>query len=257
MKLRLRKPTDPNPETLEVDDALQLKDLNRWLAEKIGQSPDSFDCLIGHPPKRITPDIADKTVGEICKRGDILSIQPATAEVKRGHTDGKYIPPIEVRNSCFYKHDVPGDNSCLFHSVGWIFDKPAVELRQMVAQIVLSYPEKYTAAFLGSQPTAYAQWILQPSSWGGAIEIDLLGAVFQCEICVLDMTSKRPQRFGQGQGYTTRGFIVYTGNHYDAAGIGSSMDRAQPLQKMFSSSDERPFELADRFLKGEIKEKAK
>jgi ubiquitin thioesterase OTU1 len=102
-------------------------------------------------------------------------------------------------------------------------------------------------------PAAYARNILDPNTWGGAIEIDLLAFVFQTEICVLDMTSKRPQIFGQGNNFTIRSYVVYTGNHYDAGGIGSSLGAGQ-LQKTFASKDERPMLLAQDYLHGRVKE---
>ena len=141
--------------------------------------------------------------------------------------------------------------------LGWIFDIAAPDLRKMCAEVVLGNPEKYTAGFLGSSPQAYAQWIQQKDSWGGAIEIDLCTGVFQCEICVLDMTSKKPQMFGQGNNYTVRGFVVYTGNHYDGGGIGNSMAGNGQLQKKFSSRDERPLAVADDYLMGRVKDAKK
>ena len=259
MKLRIRLPTDAaNLILIELDDGTLMCNVNAAIAKSVGQAPDAFEFLAGVPPKRPKPEDGGKTIKECLRNGDILNIQPASAggegggTIKRGVTDGKYVPPIEVRNSIFVKYDVPGDNSCLFHSVGWIFDKSAPELRKMVAEIVLAHPDKYTAGFLGSSPPSYAQWIQQKDSWGGAIEIDLLCNVFQMEIAVLDMTSKKPQVFGQGNGFTTRGFVVYTGNHYDGGGIGNSMGGGA-LQRVFSSRDERPMALADDYLMGRVK----
>jgi ubiquitin thioesterase OTU1 len=256
MKLRLRLPSDPTPMTIELDDAMQLQDINEAIASKVGQPSSAFEFLAGHPPRRPKPEEMALTIKEVLRNGDMLTIQAATANpgdnVKRGHTDGKYVPPIETRNSTFVKHDVPGDNSCLFHSVGWLFEKQAPELRKLVSEMVLANPVKYTEAFLGATPPAYARHILDPNSWGGAIEIDLLSFVFQTEICVLDMTSKRHMMFGQGNGYSTRGFVFYTGNHYDGAGIGNTMNGGS-LQKIFSTRDERPLALADDYLAGRVK----
>jgi ubiquitin thioesterase OTU1 len=261
MKLRLRLPGDPNAQTVELPDDTLVKELNKALAEKVGQPPEAFDILFGIPPKRINQQPAeflDKMIKDAFgPRGEVLVIQPASADgqstIKRGHTDGKYIPPIETRNTIFVKHDVPGDNSCLFHSMGWILDMKAPELRKLVADTVVANPEKYTQAFLGSHPRTYAQWIQDPNSWGGAIEIDLLSFTFATEICVLDMTSKKPQIFGQQYGFTTRSFVVYTGNHYDAAGVGDSMDGGHKLMKQFNSRDKRPMEIAEDYLQGRIK----
>lgn len=258
MKLRVRLPTDPQPIVVEVPDETQLQDVNDAIAATVKQPAKAFEWLAGVPPKRMRPEDALKTIKEVWRNGEILNIQSVSAELKQGHTDGKYVPPIEVRNSVFVRNPMPGDNSCLFHSLGWIFEKKAPEVRKMVAELILANPEKYTAAFLGTSPQNYAKNILDPNMWGGAIEVDLLSHVFKTEIGILDMTSKRPQVFGQGNGYTIRAYVFYTGNHYDGAGIGSSVDGgAGQLQKIFSSSDERPIALAKDYLEGRVKEAAK
>ena len=35
-------------------------------------------------------------------------------------------------------------------------------------------PEEYTEAFLGKPNAEYCAWILNPQSWGGAIELSIL-----------------------------------------------------------------------------------
>ncbi len=41
------------------------------------------------------------------------------------------------------------------------------ELRELVGGLVLSNPDKYSAAFLGKEIGEYVQWLLKEDSWGG------------------------------------------------------------------------------------------
>ena len=41
------------------------------------------------------------------------------------------------------------------------------ELRELVAGIILSDPDKYSTAMLGRSNEQYAEWIMKDESWGG------------------------------------------------------------------------------------------
>jgi ubiquitin thioesterase OTU1 len=264
MKFRVRLPGDPAPREFEIDGDVELGVLPIALESQFHVLKENQQMAIlgGFPPKRL--DLADadsvaRKLSAVFRNGDMLTVQVEAANatgpvVKRGHTDGKYVPPIDDRNAMLVRHVVPGDNSCLFHSLGWILNEPAAKLRAQVSEGVLGNPDKFTTAFLGSPPRQYAEWILNPDSWGGAIEIQLLSFVFQMELVVLDTTSKRLQQFGQEHGFTTRGFIIYTGNHYDGAGVGSSTGGGS-LQRVFGAQDEKPLGLAKRYLQGLVDDK--
>jgi hypothetical protein len=256
MKLRIRLPADPQPIVVEVPDDTQLQDINTAIAGTVGKPAKEFVWLAGVPPKRMRDEDALKTVKEAWRNGEILNIQAVDATVKEGHTNGKYVPPIEVRNSVFKRLPMPGDNSCLFHSLGWIFDKTAIEVRQMVGALIRANPEKWNAGILGMQPEAYIRQMQNPNNWGGYVEIALLSDCFATEIVILDMTSKRPQIIGEGNGYTTRSFVFFTGNHYDAGAVGSTME-GHIAQKQFSTTDSRPMALAKDYLEGRVKESGK
>src|SRR3989338_6239167 len=107
--LRYRVPGEEHrQENLPVEKDLPVKELKLVFAKAINRDPDTFELVYGHPPKKVAAEDFQKKVGDIMRRGDILTAQAVNAEVKRGHTDGRYIPPIEIRNSIFVKHDVPG-----------------------------------------------------------------------------------------------------------------------------------------------------
>lgn len=50
---------------------------------------------------------------------------------------------------------IPSDNSCLFNSVGYALEKKSTsmagELRNIIAGIVMSDPDKYNEVLLGKQ----------------------------------------------------------------------------------------------------------
>ena len=46
-------------------------------------------------------------------------------------------------------------------------DISANDLRQLVAGVITSQPEQYTAAILGKPNQDYVEWILKDESWGG------------------------------------------------------------------------------------------
>jgi ubiquitin thioesterase OTU1 len=50
-------------------------------------------------------------------------------------------------------------------------------MRQIIAMEVASDLDAYNEAMLGKPNAEYCAWIQQPSSWGGAIEVNILYAV--------------------------------------------------------------------------------
>ena len=71
------------------------------------------------------------------------------------------------------------------------------DLRQLIASVVMSDPENYNEASLSKTVEEYCAWILDASSWGGAIEISILSAYYQTEIAAVDCQSVRVYRFGE------------------------------------------------------------
>ena len=119
---------------------------------------------------------------------------------------------------------VPADNSCLFSSFAYVTTQSrggAQQLRQLIAETVAADPETYNEAFLGKTNAEYCAWILRPDSWGGAIELSILGEKcvprmcvgqsmsgapdaapahrFSKEICAADIQTKRIDRYGQAR----------------------------------------------------------
>jgi len=118
---------------------------------------------------------------------------------------------------------VPADNSCLFASLAHAFHgfagrrERADELRRICADSILSDPIEYNEAMLGKAPNEYVQWILDPETWGGGIELSILSAWYRAEIAAFDVQTQRVDVFGQGMGHTQCVMLLYDGVHYDLA----------------------------------------
>lgn len=111
------------------------------------------------------------------------------------------------------------DNSCLFSAVAYVLEDHARQrasfLRQLVAGTILA-DASYTDAVLGRPKAQYAEWIQQPSAWGGAIELAVLARHYGVQIASIDVATLRMDVFGEGEGYEERVYLLYSGIHYDA-----------------------------------------
>lgn len=112
------------------------------------------------------------------------------------------------------------DNSCLFRAVGYTILKnldSMFSLRDIVREAILNDPETYSDAILDKPRGVYMSWIMQDSSWGGAIELEILAKHFGITICSLDVANVRTDMFNPGQDRFV--CVVYSGIHYDAVAL--------------------------------------
>lgn len=89
-------------------------------------------------------------------------------------------------------------------------------MRHIIAQHVENDKETYNEAVLGRPNAEYCQWIQQPDTWGGAIEVSILSTFYGIEIAVVDITNAIINRFGEDKNYGLRVFLLFDGIHYDA-----------------------------------------
>eukprot|EP00197_Chlamydomonas_leiostraca_P007834 CAMPEP_0202859510 /NCGR_PEP_ID=MMETSP1391-20130828/1587_1 /ASSEMBLY_ACC=CAM_ASM_000867 /TAXON_ID=1034604 /ORGANISM="Chlamydomonas leiostraca, Strain SAG 11-49" /LENGTH=381 /DNA_ID=CAMNT_0049538545 /DNA_START=147 /DNA_END=1292 /DNA_ORIENTATION=+ len=114
---------------------------------------------------------------------------------------------------------VNSDNSCLFNAVGYVMDRSRDrqrELRQVIATAVRGDPFTFNEGFLGASTEDYCKFILDPTKWGGAIELAILSAHYAREIAAFDIQTCRCDVYGQDAGYSERVMLLYDGLHYDA-----------------------------------------
>lgn len=153
-----------------------------------------------------------------------------------------------VSNGILLKQVVAADNSCLFTSIGFLLSGKVDTgvgsyMREIIASTVHNEKEEYNDGILGRPNADYVAWIMQESSWGGAIEVSILSAHYGIEFDVVDITNAMINRFGEDRKYPMRGFLLYDGIHYDPLYLESLS--GEPQKTLFSV-DEEPhiFEMA-------------
>lgn len=88
-------------------------------------------------------------------------------------------------------------------------------MREIIANAVKDNREEFNEAVLGKPNEIYCEWIRNPDSWGGAIEVSILANFYGVEIAVIDTQSGSISRFGEDKDYPHRVFLIYDGIHYD------------------------------------------
>ncbi|KAF2400079.1 OTU-domain-containing protein [Trichodelitschia bisporula] len=241
MRFRVRGPSGAVV-NVTIDDSATVGDLTAKIAE--ATSLPVFDLKSGFPPKpldltsfdaaTLLSDTGLKLNGEQL----IAAARPAAATSKplqlaRKQNKLEMDPPevpLAGRGGRLVLRVMPDDNSCLFRAIGkciggdldWM-----TELRSVVAQRIQADTELYNEAVLQQKPDDYCRWIQDPDSWGGAIEIGILAQHFNLEISSINVQDLRIDRFNEGQG-NMRGFLVYSGIHYDTVVLAPNGAAASP-----------------------------
>ena len=100
----------------------------------------------------------------------------------------------------------------------------------------------YTDAFLGKSAEQYCADIMDPNAWGGAIELSIFADHYKAEIVAIDIKSCKPYVYGEGRGFSTRVFALYSGIHYDAVALSPFEGAPDALDHMiFSTNDDISF----------------
>jgi len=158
---------------------------------------------------------------------DAFKVPAARVTLFTGHPPAPLVAPVrdgslvDVRVSAppppMTRHAVAADNSCLFASVARAVRtaRSPAELRAAAAAAVLADGATWSAAVLGREPAAYAAHIVQPASWGGAIELAIFAAEFRTEFAAVEIRSGTVYVFGEGAGFARRAYLVFDGLHYD------------------------------------------
>jgi len=125
-------------------------------------------------------------------------------------------------------HEVPADNSCLFHAVAYLMDLSgtitADTLRRLVADRMSGEPERWAEVAIAENRTvdAYTAWITNPSSWGGFVDLIVLSECFQTQISVVSLDGLAWTHYPDDANlYERRVYLLYNGVHYDAI-VGTS-----------------------------------
>jgi len=212
LNLRLRTPKGQHNISLDLE--MLWIDVLHKLEEVSGIPANQLRLLRGYPPKAIEAeeDVPLRTLN--LPANECLICQAGEARVLHIHSGERYIPPAPER-AHFIRRICPADNSCLFHACAYLLkQKSRVDgpsLRALCAEVIESHPDMFNRSTIGEDPRHYANSLRQPTMWGGAIEIQVMSFWFQTELVALDLESCNVCRFGQGEGYSVRAFLVYTG----------------------------------------------
>ncbi|KAG9048696.1 ubiquitin-specific protease otu1 [Tulasnella sp. UAMH 9824] len=202
INLRLRHPKGVS--TVTVNPEAPITELQQIIFSNTEISPSQQELKTGYPPKPLTvePQLLVSSLG--LKNGDqlIVTASPAskstvtTSVANQASTAGRQTPnfsapalqprldprqekpsdaSVQTREGTLVHRVVPDDNSCLFSSIGLIFEQDmnvVPRLRQIVVDAIRKDPDNYSDAFLGQPRDNYIKTISKPSSWGGAIDYD-------------------------------------------------------------------------------------
>eukprot|EP00928_Gymnodinium_smaydae_P016131 TRINITY_DN16012_c0_g1_i1.p1 TRINITY_DN16012_c0_g1~~TRINITY_DN16012_c0_g1_i1.p1 ORF type:complete len:425 (-),score=109.49 TRINITY_DN16012_c0_g1_i1:100-1374(-) len=130
--------------------------------------------------------------------------------------------PVPGLSTVMIKRRVPDDNDCLFSSLAYLTSTngsytPAgnAQLRRDCAEAVAADPITFCEPVLGMSPEAYKQWITNKFNWGGETEIVVLCKKFEIELGIVSMESFTTLVYGQADAPRPRGYVLYTGQHYE------------------------------------------
>ena len=148
--------------------------------------------------------------------------------------------PTHAEEGKFVHRRVPADNSCLFHTINQIFHDGTlepVELRRRVVDFVYGKRAELAKTLGDEYVEGDARDMMDPSSWGGGVEVDIFSQLYGCEITVYDIENTYEENFGKHRASTTRAFLLFVGgNHYDF--LAWSPGPGQREQLVFSSRDD-------------------
>ncbi|KAI1080266.1 OTU-domain-containing protein [Whalleya microplaca] len=238
MKIRYKAPTGGG--TLDLDDGATVSQL----LDTIKSSGGFADVTVkyGWPPRALVADQGDVSVQSLGLQRESLTVVPvesastAAAAASNPEAARGTAPPAPKKdvkdqnisvfmpetNSTLVLRVMPDDNSCLFTAVGGALrglppspdGYTPQQLRRIVVDHIRSNPAKFSAVVLEKSPEAYCARMLQPDTWGGAIELGIISELFNLEICVVDVKTNNVIRYGEGQ-HELRCILVYSNVHYD------------------------------------------
>ncbi|CDK29077.1 unnamed protein product [Kuraishia capsulata CBS 1993] len=230
--MRIKLKTGGSQAIVSLADDATLKDL----FSEISGIPQVIK--FGYPPRTLdTSDVSAKLSVLGIKNGEMLivsldtetkDVEPVAAPVKPSAKPvdaSDDTPYITLGPSLFVLlRKIPDDNSCLFNSIVYLVfgassvDDPfnAANLRSVVASTVIENSlGLYDKATLDGKSThEYGSWIKQPTSWGGAIELQILGDYLGVSILTVDVETGNQYWFNESASNFIA--VLYSGIHYDA-----------------------------------------
>ena len=98
------------------------------------------------------------------------------------------------------RRKIKPDGKCLFTSIGYAMERSmdlSSKLRNIVATEIANDPVKFNEEVLTMPNADYVAYILKPSTWGSANEIDILSQHYKTCISVIKIKNMEVESFGQ------------------------------------------------------------
>ena len=257
LKLQVvRLPTREKHVITDLVSSCTIGTFQQMVTAKFGVEPSLQALWIGGiPPKQIMTSDPTATIASLgIRHGDSIELrEPELDEIEMRQGTGTWdkISMIDS-NGMFKRRQMPADNSCQFHSIAYTCGNKqtgaaaASKMRELAANLVASDPSKYNTVLLGSPNSLYQEHILNPSTWGGSIELLLFSTHFQTEIISFDPKALREDVFGDNEEYEKRVFLIYSDDHYDALVYESNHSLTD--QAIFSTKDDNAWARARDFI---------
>ncbi|XP_050093296.1 ubiquitin thioesterase OTU1 [Anopheles aquasalis] len=267
LKLKTKSGQGQKQFVCKLTDTATVGDLKARIIELTSIPGDALHVVLGFPPfKPLQFSNESSTCQEVgISNGDTLIVEEKslTAEerqqleaAKRLEDDEKLARELAAQSTeqggILLKKVVPADNSCLFTSIGFVLTgkvdpENSRYMRQIIAATVNSDKQEYNEGILGRPNDEYCAWILQPESWGGAIEVSILSAYHGLEFDVVDITNAIINRFGEDKNYGMRAFLLFDGIHYDPLYLESTS--GEPAKTIFPIEDNSVYLQAEQLAK--------
>lgn len=265
--LKLKTKTGQQHIVSNLDQNTTVRNLKDKISELTKIPAEVLHVVLGFPPfKPLDLTREDELLAAIgITNGDTLIVDEKQlseeerrqqAAQKRVEEDEKLAKELaaqsEGNGGILLKQVVPSDNSCLFTSIGFVLTgkvdpEKSQDMRQIIASTVNADKQEYNEGILGRPNDEYCAWILQPESWGGAIEVSILSAYHGIEFDVVDITNAIINRFGEDKNYGIRAFLLFDGIHYDPLYLESTS--GEPPQTMFPIEDNNVYMQAEQLAK--------
>ncbi|KAL4864969.1 hypothetical protein BDV12DRAFT_175360 [Aspergillus spectabilis] len=266
MNIRIRGPSGQFTVALAED--ATVGDLRNEIVDKTGLT--AYDVKYGYPPQPVSLDHAeahqklaelglqlhreqliiasrDGPAPEPATRKEDASIQPSSPKLSltrkqnpAGSSPDDLELPSPEHGGTFVLRVMPDDNACLFRAINTAVlggEDAVVELRSIVAEEIQRNPDQWSAAILGQPQDEYCRWIKDGNTWGGGIELEILGKNFDIEICAIDLSNLQLYKFNEGRS-SKRCVLVYSGVHYDTIALAAGKNASPEFDtKVFDTAD--------------------
>jgi len=118
------------------------------------------------------------------------------------------------------RRTIPNDHSCLFTAIGYLaegtFVQQGAKLRQVCADMAVADPDTFGEWRLGKPTAEYTAWVRNHFNWGGETEAYMLATHFKIELVIVSLEGMVLKYNSDAPDLQGRGFLLYTGQHYDA-----------------------------------------